>query len=236
MKPEFQTLYQIELAVQAALDRPLPGTRAHLALAPRPRRGWHPGQIRPGARTAAALVLLYPHFDIPHVLLTVRAGQLAQHARQVSLPGGRLEPGETVQDAALRESFEEVGVDPRSVRTLGTLSPIYIPVSDFALHPVVSTSDSRPSLRIASDEVERILEIPLRDFLRAAGPYRGYRCQDDRMIHVPYFELGGERVWGATAMVLAELLAAIGVPPADPWSGTSAPYPVDPQVSGCQAR
>ena len=63
-------------------------------------------------------------------------------------------------------------------------------------------SDGRPSLHIASGEVERILEVPLGDFLETAGPYRGYRCQDDRKVHVPYFELKGERVWGATAMVL----------------------------------
>ena len=62
---------------------------------------------------AAALVLLYPHIDAPHLLLTVRSGQLPQHAGQVSLPGGRLEPGETSSDAALRESLEEVGVDPQ---------------------------------------------------------------------------------------------------------------------------
>lgn len=165
---------------------------------------------------AAALVLVYPHANAPHLLLTVRAGQLAQHAGQVSLPGGRLEPGETVADAALRESREEVGLDPQAVRLLGTLSTLYIPVSDFALHPVVGVTDSRPNLHIASDEVKRILEIPLTDLLTTAGPYCGYRWHDDRKIHVPFFEVGNERVWGATAMVLAELLTVVGAPTNDP--------------------
>jgi 8-oxo-dGTP pyrophosphatase MutT (NUDIX family) len=170
---------------------------------------------------AAALVLVYPHADVPHLLLTVRAGKLAQHAGQVSLPGGRLEPGEAVADAALRESREEVGLDPQGVRLLGTLSTLYIPVSDFALHPVVGVTDSRPDLHIASDEVERILEISLTDLRTTAGPHRGYRWNDDRKIRVPFFEVGNERVWGATAMVLAELLAVVGAPPSDPWEGES---------------
>ncbi len=221
MTPEFQTLYQIELAFQIAMERPLPGARAHLALAPRPRRGWHPGQVRPGAKVAAALVLVYPQAGVPHVLLTVRSGQLAQHAGQVSLPGGRLEPGEAVADAALRESREEVGVEPQAVRLLGTLSTLYVPVSDFALHPVVGVTDSRPDLHVASDEVDRILEIPLTDLRTTAGPYRGYRWNGDRKIRVPFFEVGNERVWGATAMVLAELLAVVGAPPTDPWAGES---------------
>ena len=166
---------------------------------------------------AAALLLVYPHADALHLLLTVRTGQLAQHAGQVSLPGGRLEPGETVANAALRESREEVGLDPQAVRLLGTLSTLYIPVSDFALHPVVGVTDSRPNLHIASDEVERILEIPLTDLLTTAGPYRGYRWHDGRQIQVPFFEVGDERVWGATAMVLAELLAIVGARTNDPW-------------------
>ena len=84
---------------------------------------------------AAALLLLYPLDDAPHVLLTVRAGRLTQHGGQVSLPGGGVEGTETVRDAALREATEEVGIDTAGVRILGALSTLYIPVSDFALHP-----------------------------------------------------------------------------------------------------
>ena len=144
MTRPFRTLYQIEEDIRDALDQPLPGSDAHLTLAPRPRRGWHPGQIPPGARTAAALVLLYPLAEEPHLLLTVRAGQLAQHAGQVSFPGGGLEPNETIDEAALRETQEEVGVDPNLVRLIGALSPLYIPVSDFALHPIVGVTHAPP--------------------------------------------------------------------------------------------
>ena len=218
---EFQTLYQIEENVRDALNRPLPGSDAHLAVAPRPRRGWHAGEIPPGARRAAALILLYPLAEQPHLLLTVRAGQLAQHAGQVSFPGGGLQPNETVHEAALREAHEEVGVDPQQIRLIGALSPLYIPVSDFALHPVVGVTDRHPALRVAAAEVWRVLETPFAELLTTAGPHRGYRWHDDRRYQVPYFEVCGERVWGATAMVLAELIAMIGASPEDPWSRSS---------------
>ena len=216
MTRQFRTLYQIEEDIRDALDRPLPGSDAHLTLAPRPRRGWHPGQIPAGARTAAALILLYPVAGEPHLLLTVRAGQLAQHAGQVSFPGGGLHPTETISEAALRESHEEVGIDPNHIQLIGALSPLYIPVSDFALHPIVGVTHRPPTWQPAAEEVWRVLETPVAELL-TAGPHRGYRLDEDRRYQVPYFEIGGERVWGATAMILAELMTVIGASLRDPW-------------------
>ena len=222
MTRPFRTLYQIEEDIRDALDQPLPGSDAHLTLAPRPRRGWHPGQIPPGARTAAALVLLYPLAEEPHLLLTVRAGQLAQHAGQVSFPGGGLEPNETIDEAALRETQEEVGVDPNQVRLIGALSPLYIPVSDFALHPIVGVTHAPPAWQAAAAEVRRVLESPVAELLTTAGPHRGYLWDEDHRYQVPFFEVGGERVWGATAMILAELMTVIGASLKDPWGGLNA--------------
>jgi 8-oxo-dGTP pyrophosphatase MutT (NUDIX family) len=125
----------------------------------------------------------------------------------VSLPGGAVEPGETIEQAALREAFEEVALDPRRVRVLGRLTPLHIPVSGFMLHPVVATNLARPSLRPADCEVERILEISLDELFDPARRLSRRMVREDRgEVEIPYIDLRGAELWGATAMVLSELL------------------------------
>ena len=223
MAPEFSSLYQIETRIRAALQAPLPGGDAHRRLAPRPRRGWRPDHVPDGAKPAAGLVLLYTRNDVPHLLLTVRAGALPQHGGQVSLPGGKVEPAETIPAAALREAAEEVGVEPTRVRMLGRLTPLYVFVSNFALHPVIGLAPAHPAFRPRSAEVRRVLEVPLATLLGAGGgPWRGVMQRLEGALRVPYLELRDERVWGATAMILAELLTLLGAPPADPWNAVPA--------------
>ena len=214
---ESPTLYQIEARLRSAFGAPLPGPDAHRLLAPKPRPGWQPGEVPDDATPAAALVLLFSRDDAPHVLLTVRAGRLARHAGQVSFPGGLIDPGESVREAALREAFEEVGLDPAAVRVMGALSPLYITVSDSALHPVVAIADTTPALCPAVDEVARLLPVPVARLAAPATLRRGTRWREDLQCDVPYFAVGGERVWGATAMVLGELLSMLDLGPRDPW-------------------
>ncbi len=202
--------------VAAGLRR-LPGEEAQIRMAPRPRPGWTPGYLPPGTVPAAALLLVYPRDGDVILVLTVRAGHLPKHSGQVSLPGGMVEPGETLEEAALREAHEEVGIDPASVTLLGGLTPIHIPVSGFTLHPMVGVAAGRPSLRAAEDEVARILEVPVSHLIDASRHRRTRRMRDGTDYDVPYFELDGEQVWGATAMVLAEFATLIGHPP-DPWT------------------
>ena len=202
------TLYQIEAQLRAALDPARPRHDTHTAFAPRPRTGWQAGVVPPGARAAAALVLCYPVGRQVHLVLTRRAGTLGQHAGQVSLPGGAVDGNESMEAAALREAHEEIGL-ANAVRVIGPLSPLYIPVSNFALHPVVAVLDERPPLTAAEAEVERILEISLLELQRPDQPKVGWQWRQDQKIRVPYFELQGERVWGATAMVLGEFLAVL---------------------------
>ena len=214
---ESPKLYQIDALLRSAFRAPLPGGDAHRRLAPKPRPGWRPGVVPDHATPAAALVLLYPLDDAPHVLLTVRAGRLGKHAGQVSFPGGLIDAGESVRDAALREAFEEVGLDPAAVRVAGALSPLYITVSNFAIHPVAGVAASTPRLRPSAAEVARLLPAPLAALADPANLRRGTRWRDDLPCDVPYFEVRNERVWGATAMVLAELLTLLDLAPRNPW-------------------
>lgn len=187
----------------------LPGLEAQLRMAPQPRPGWDPTALPPGLRDAAGLLLVYPHQGAWHVPLTVRASALRHHTGQVSLPGGRVDPGESMEETALREAAEEVGLDGSAVEVVGRLTPLHIPVSGHLLHPVVAIASTRPVFRIAEAEVDRLLEVPM-ERLRQADVVRWEQRVRERppavLMDVPYFEVEGAKVWGATAMVLAEFL------------------------------
>ena len=209
MSPRHLPVDALERRLLQALAGPLPGPQAQLRMAPTPRPGWQPGQLPDGLRDAAALALIYPRDGAPHLLLTVRAADLPHHGGQISLPGGEVEPGETFEDAALREAEEEVGVDRASVRLLGRLSAMHIPVSGYALHPVVGIADAPGAWAPHAREVARVLEAPLAALLDPARRAVETRRYDRRDYDVPFYDLDGGKVWGATAMVLAELLALL---------------------------
>ena len=179
-------------------------------MAPNPRRTADPAVVW---RPAAALLLLYPHDGEWWVPLTVRGAGLRHHGGQVSLPGGRLDrPDETVIEAALREANEEVGVDAAAVDVLGELTPLRIPVSGFVLHPVVGAMAHKPLFVPSASEVDRLIEVSVASLLQpdvVAWERRVMAQAPDVTIDVPYFALDGARVWGATAMVLAEFIAVL---------------------------
>ncbi|RMG48384.1 MAG: CoA pyrophosphatase [Acidobacteria bacterium] len=202
----------VEDVVRALAGRLPPGAGsagAHLHMAPSPRPGWKPGCVPPSARPAAGVVLVYPRGARAHVLLTLRTGRVRFHRGQVSLPGGAVDPGEKLLDAALREMEEEVGVPRDRVRVLGPLSPLHIPVSRFALHPFVAVHPEEPTFVARPTEVARLLEVPLQVLADPTTRRRESRRIGGRMFEVPFFAVCGEKIWGATAMVLAEFLALL---------------------------
>jgi 8-oxo-dGTP pyrophosphatase MutT (NUDIX family) len=199
----------------AGLKAPLPGPAAQALLAPEPRRQWPKGFNRASIRDAAGLLLLFPLGERPHIVLTLRADTLGRHSGQVSLPGGVVEPGETLEQAALREAHEEVGLPIAEAGVLGLLTPLDIPVSGFRLHPVVAMLDGRPELKAADGEVAAILEVAVNDLLDQTQLSTAERERDGRRIVVPTLRVGDFEIWGATAMVLAEFLVVLGWHPQD---------------------
>lgn len=201
-----ETLKRLEISLRGDL----PGAAAHALMAPRPRRNWPPGVSIERIRHAAGLLLLFPVNDQPHIVLTVRAQTLDRHGGQVSLPGGVIEAGETYDEAAFREAHEEIGLPTGEAERLGVLSPIDIPVSGFRLHPIVASIARKPSLQPADGEVARIVEPPLADLMDPARIEWRTMARETGPLEFPAFLAEGVEIWGATAMVVAELLTLLG--------------------------
>ena len=207
---------EFERRLGEGIRRGLPGPAAQAAMAPRPRAFWVPGEVPDSARPAAGLALVFPRRDDATILLTVRAARLANHRSQVSLPGGAIEAGESAEDAALREAEEEIGVERTAPRPAARLTPLHIPASGYVLQPVVATLPVLPAVRPDPREVDRVLEAPLGGLASGERLRVERRERSGRIVEVPYFDVDGEKLWGATAMIVAELLALLGAP-VDPW-------------------
>jgi 8-oxo-dGTP pyrophosphatase MutT (NUDIX family) len=162
------------------------------------------------ARVSAVLIALVDGDDGPEVLLTRRSMSMRNHRGEISFPGGRLDPGETPIETALREAHEEVGLDPALPTIVGELAHLNTIVSRSYIVPIVSVLDHRPDLQPLTGEVDRVLWTPLGELARP-GTYRLERWGTppfDRSLH--FFELDDETVWGATAHMLVDLLTPQG--------------------------
>jgi len=204
------SLSQLASRLTERLDAPLPGHEAHLRMAPRDSARQADLSVNTrDCREAGVLVLLHPGDDGPSVVLTVRRDDLPDHAGQVSFPGGRREDGESLSNTALREAEEEVHLSPASVDVLGPLTPLFVPPSNFCVHPFVGHAPSVGSLRPTDAEVGQILRVPLARLSDPATRTTETRRLKGVAVDVPYYDVAGHTVWGATAMMLAEFLAVV---------------------------
>jgi mutator protein MutT len=168
-------------------------------------------------RESAVLVVLTDGAEGAEVLLTRRSQALNTHRGEISFPGGRVDPGETFEAAALREAHEEVALEPDVVELHGRLDAISTPVSSSFIVPVIGTVASRPTLTPAADEVDRILWVPLAELTRADTFREEVWTRNGETRPIFFFELDDETIWGATARVLHQLLrVALGIEGPEP--------------------
>ncbi len=205
MEP-FDLLGRIEKGLAAAL----PGAAAQLAMAPEPRQG-HKAyfEVEATSRKAGVLILLYVKDGCLSLLLTRRTQRVLHHRGQISLPGGEQHPGESVEATALRETAEELGPDLGAVRVLGRLTPLYIPPSNYCIYPTVAFVPGTLAFRLQPEEVDELIELPVARLADPAAVRREVWRFGGRDVEVPFFEFEGHKIWGATAMVLAEFLALL---------------------------
>ena len=163
-------------------------------------------------KLAGVMILLYPKEDDIYFVLIERQGHhLDPHQHQISLPGGKKEPNETLEQTAIRETFEEIGVHPDLIQTIGPLSTVFVGVSNFLVHPFVGYVTETPTFKPEIQEVKSLLEIPLNHILTAQHiKVKDMMVRGHQLKGVPYFDLANKVVWGATAMVLSEFRDVLG--------------------------
>ena len=192
--------------VTKSLANPLPGHGSH----PSQKRMKINGTLTPSnkksiLKPAAVLIMLFPKDRSLHFFLTKRTNNVEHHKSQISLPGGAKETGESIQDTALRETTEELGVQLVSDAIIGKLTPFSIPISGYHVHPFIAWCDFIPTVKPDPAEVEKVFSLDLNS-LQDSSIYHTEKGQYNGTIYnAPYFQFPEGKVWGATAMILSEL-------------------------------
>jgi 8-oxo-dGTP pyrophosphatase MutT (NUDIX family) len=162
------------------------------------------------ARIAAVLILLYPENGTIHTVFMQRPEYDGVHGGQISFPGGKKEPeDQDVISTALREAQEETGIDPAKVDVVATLTPLFIPVSNMIVTPVVGWMNEQPVYNYRAEEVVFLIDAELKSFLEpSVVRSKPFEIRGE-LLDVKYFDYENHTIWGATAMILNELLAVI---------------------------
>ncbi len=206
-RAEFDSIRKTLESLRARLQGPKPGLKAQLKMVTSPRPGdkTYP-DVGDSCLKAGVLVLLYPWQEKLCLVLTRRTSTVAHHQAQISLPGGRMDREESAVEAAVREAREELQIMPDSIRILGELTPLYVPPSNYCIYPVVAAAEKRPDFRPSDVEVAEIIEVPVDHLLDAKNVRQETWLLRGMDVRVPFYFYRGHKIWGATAMILAELV------------------------------
>jgi len=198
--------------LKAELLLNLPGVEAHLRLAPETRiNDLKIGKSDADALESAVLIILYEFEDRLHTVVILRNEYDGAHSGQISFPGGKSEKSDIdLKFTALREAQEEIGIIPAEMEIIGQLSRFYVMPSNFIVYPFIAYCSKRPEFHPDPFEVQRIIEIDI--FTEASFEkieYRTFTFKSNVKVEAPGFQVGGEFMWGATAMIFSELLQVL---------------------------
>ena len=157
-------------------------------------------------RPSAVLVGLFESSNGVEAILTRRSQNLTNHRGEISFPGGRLDAGESVLQAALRETQEEIGLNPEDVEVVGELNSMATVVSNSHIVPIVGRYRTPPKLHAVNSEVDRVFSVPLSELVRTDTYSQEHWIFDDREFQINFFYLDDETIWGATARILFQVM------------------------------
>ncbi len=195
--------------LKAELLSDLPGVDAHVRLAPEMRANDLKIGVTPDhALESAVLIILYPYKKRLYTAVILRNEYEGAHSGQISLPGGKTEESDiNFEHTAMREAEEEIGIIPSTMEVIGQLSRFYVRPSNFVIYPFIAYCSQRPDFHPDATEVQRIIEIDIfKEISFETLVYKTITFKNNMQLNAPGFEIGGEFMWGATAMIFSELI------------------------------
>ena len=197
----------VKTYLKESLQSELPGVNAHSKMLPPGRRLKTNDDELSSVKMSSVLLLLFPEGEQLYICLTKRPQTMKHHPGQISFPGGKVEKDDTSAEmTALREAREEVGIDHGKIEILGKLSDLYVEVSQFSIQPFLAWADQRPDFLVDFGEVEKLILFPVSDFVANEIISEIELETVTGSLQVKYYPYDGEFIWGATAMILSELI------------------------------
>ena len=195
--------------IKNELQKPLPGLLYQAKMAPVTRLdNYDPNPS--GARKGGVLLLLYFESNKLYITFIKRSEDGGVHSGQISFPGGKYElEDKSLIQTAKRETFEEIGVNGSQVEIIGNLSTLYIPVSNYLVHPTVGFTKSVPQFVPNKTEVKEIIVIPLEYFLSEINVHSGEIKVRNNRVKTPFYKINKHKIWGATAMIMSEFAEVV---------------------------
>ena len=196
--------------LKQCLANELPGKRGQCLMSPKVNNVEMSRKPNKCYKKAGVLLLLFPHKNKLSTVYIIRTEDDGEHSGQISLPGGAMENvDKDIIETALRETQEEIGMKKEDVEILGSLTPLYVPLSNYCVYPVVGFTEVKPEFIPNPSEVADIIVAPLENLINPNNLGQKNISTKKHEWTAPYYNIDGEHIWGATAMITSEFLAVM---------------------------